>query len=161
MPTSVILAVIAFAAGCVGLVLWMRSRKSGNAELPLYIEGFALIGFDKNQMTRTQARLKAEDLESIRDAVLIGLHRIYGIQGDCVINKLILDNGFYKAAEWSKVHARILWVNPTKPKHRSHFAEEIHTCFRIGLFGDAHRYEPVDEQDRIKREEAQSFCRNF
>ena len=154
---------LAFGILIVGVIvyLWSMSKPATGDEMPLYIEGFALIGYNHDLLTRNQARLKAEELDRIRDAVLEELQRIYEVDGDCVINTVVLDPEFYKPAEWSKVHARVLWVNPTKRKHRSHFAEEIHNCFRIGQFGDAHRYEPVDDHDAAMREQAQSFCRGF
>ena len=161
MPLSAIIAVIIFAAVCVGIVLWMRSRKSEPGKLPLYIAGFALIGYNKEQMTREQARLKAEDLHSIYIAVVEQLGKIYGKSSPCQINKLIFDNEFHKATEWSKVHARVLWVNPTRAKHRSHFAEEVHNRFRADVFGDAHIYKPIGTVDAAMRESAQEFCRQF
>ena len=155
---------LAFGVLIVGVIvyLWSRSRPDTGEPMPLTIPGFALIGYNHDLMTREQARMKAEELKIIRDKVLPNLRRIYNRQdGNCSINKLVLDPEFYKAAEWSGIHARTLWVNPTKPKHRSHFAEELHSRFRIDIHGDAHRYEPVDGLDRVRREQAQSFCRGF
>ena len=154
---------LAFGILIVGVIvyLWSRSKPATGDEMPLYIEGFALIGYNHDLLTRNQARLKAEELDRIYDAVLEELQRIYEVEGDCVINTVVLNPEFYKAAEWSGIHARTLWVNPTKLKHRSHFAEELHSRFRIGLYGDAHRYEPLDGLDRVRREQAQAFCRRF
>ncbi len=149
------------AAVCVGLVLWMRSRKSPDSILPLVIFGFAVIGFNPKQMTREQAKHKAEELQDISDELLPELAYIYGEPSLCSINKLILDTDFYKAAEWRRFHARVLWVNPLRPAHRAHFAEELHNRFRADIYGDAHRYLPRDEADRIRREKAQAVCRKF
>jgi hypothetical protein len=161
MPLSVTLAFVAFAVVCIALVLWMRSRKSEPAVMPLTVKGLGIIGWHRDYLTRADAVKICGELTKIRAKVIPALNRIYGIKRPCVIEKLIIDPTYPKPAEWSAVHAGILCVNPSKPLHRSHFAEELHNQYRREIYGANHIYEPISQQDRLNREAIQQLCREF
>jgi hypothetical protein len=162
MTTTMMIVVLIVAV--VPLVLGVRfmlRKRSGPAELPLTVKGLGVIGYDKTVMTRIEAERIALDLASIRQKVAARMEYIYGETKICVVNQLKLDTTFYKPAEWIGIVARSMTVNPTRPRHRTHFAEEIHNLYRMLAFGIKHRYEPVDDADHAKREEAQEFCRGI
>lgn len=154
-------AIIVFAAAVVGAVLWFRSRKDGNAEMPLTVYGVGVVGYDKSVMDRTEAQQIAADLARVRVKVLAKLEHIYGERHECAVDALKLDIHYPKPAAWPEWPARLLVVNSTRQPYRAHFAEEIHNLFRIEMWGYPHRYESVDENDRVRREEAQEFCRGI
>ena len=127
--------------------------------MPLVIYGFAIVGFNPKKIKREYAKAKAIELQSIRDELLPKLAYIYQEPSLCGINKLIIDTDGIKPAEWLLFHSRVLSVNPMMPKHRAHFAEELHNRFRADIYGDAHRYLPINARDRRRREKAQDICR--
>ena len=161
---STAMMILCILAGLVPVVLairFMLNRRRGPAEIPLTVKGLGVIGYDKSVMARVEAERIALDLAEIRKEVVTTLWNIYPLRKTCLINKLKLDIHYHKPAEWTRIAARHLVVNPTRPPHRAHFAEEIHNLYRMLAFGIEHIYEPISEADRVKREEAQEFCRNI
>jgi len=158
---SLIIILTVVAAVVVLAVRFMLRKRSGPAVMPLVVDGLGLIGFDKTVMARVRAEQIALDLAEIHLMVVTKLEHIYGGAQKCHVNKLKLDDDFYKPAEWTGIHARHMTVNPTRPKHRAHFAEELHNLFRVEMYGIEHVYKPVDKTDAKKRELAQEFCRSI
>ena len=152
----ILAAVVAVVAWAVRFVL---RKRGGPTVLPLVVDGLGIIGYDKTVMTRWEAGNIVSDLVIIRTKVLAKFEHIYGGAQKCHVNKLKLDDDFYKPAEWTGIHARHMTVNPTRPEHRAHFAEELHNLFRVEMYGIEHVYKPVDKKDARKRELAQEFCR--
>jgi hypothetical protein len=160
MTTAMMIIVLAVAALVVVFaVRFLLRKRSGVAVMPLTVNGLGVIGYDSERMSRGEAERIALDLAEIRKEVVTTLWDIYGLRKICAVNKLKLDIHYHKPAEWTGIAARHMTVNPTRPKHRPHFAEEIHNLFRFEMYGIEHVYATMDEADHAKREEAQEFCR--
>jgi hypothetical protein len=160
MTTAMMIIVLAVAALVVVFaVRFLLRTRSGVAVMPLTVKGLGVIGYDKTVMARIEAERIALDLAEIHKEVVTTLWNIYGLRKICVVNKLKLDTTYYKPAEWTGIVARHMTVNPDRPKHRTHFAEEIHNLFRMEMYGIEHVYQPISGGDRVKREQAQEFCR--
>ncbi len=161
MTTTAILATIAAVAVCVGAVLWFRSKQSNKAEMPLTVDGAGVVGYDRTVMARVEAERIARDLAGIRTRVEAKLEYIYGERHECSINQLTLDIHYHKPAEWTGIVARHMTVNPTRPKYRTHAAEEFHNLYRMLAFGINNIYTPMDDDDYRHREAAQAFTRSI
>ncbi len=162
MSTAMMIAVLAIASVTVVFgVRFLLNRRRGPAQMPLTVKGFGTVGYDKAVMSRAEAERIALDLASIHAKVITKLAHIYGEQHECAVVRLKLDTNYHKPAEWTGIHARHMTVNPARPKHRSHFAEEINNLFRVEMYGFPFRYSPMDDDDERKREIAQEFCRGF
>jgi hypothetical protein len=162
MTTAMMIIVLAVAALVVVLaVRFLLRKRSGVAVMPLTVKGLGVVGYDKTVMTRVEAERIARDLADIRQRVSARMEYIYGETKICMVTQLILDIHAEKRANWTGIVKRHMVVNPTMPWFRAHFAEEIHNLYRMLAFGIEHVYKPVDEADRVKREEAQEFCRGI
>lgn len=157
--TYIALAAIVLIAAYIAW-RWFSKRDSKKLRV-LAAYGFGAVLYDDEQMSQDQAVMVVNRLRIIRTEVMVELRRIYGKDATCNIDTLTLDTGYYKAAEWTGINARKLTVNPIHPKYKSHFAEEIHNCYRLEKFGPDHIYKPIHEADAFLREEAQAFCRGY
>jgi hypothetical protein len=162
MSTAMMIVVLAVAALVVVLgVRFMLRKRSGPAQMPLTVKGLGIVGYDKTVMTRVAAEVIAHDLADIRTKVAARMEYIYEETKICAVTQLILDIHAEKRANWTGIAKRHMTVNPTIPGFRTHFAEEIHNLYRMLAFGMEHIYEPVDDADHARREEAQEFCRGI
>jgi len=124
--------------------------------------GFAAVVYDREETTDKEAAKIVDVLKDLRASAMAKLSEIYDVpKARCSIDQLMIDKEYPKAAEWTRVVGRKLVVNPTKPEYLGHFCEEMHNVFRLEQFGMKHIYEPIDKEDRKRRELAQQAMKDL